>query len=410
MPYSQIATDRNIGIDYAAMRNYRLSRVREMMDRCGIGVLVTWDAWNMRYINAGYPTVPCRWAATMLSILCRGDEPILNATTVMDPFRLKDYYPWMPADHVVKNINSGKMAFTEPMWAGFMDKIEELRKQFGVEELPVGLDACPMPQLVAELFAKRGIPVVVPTEELRETRSIKSADEIACMKISAAIAESSLYEIQRAMHPAIRENDLVAIGVRKQYFHGTDEVVPPAVASGWRTNPMHCDYTDRLIMAGELTAVHMDAVCFNGYKTSLGRTFVIGRASQEQKDAYAQALKLMRDAIAAIRPGRTTADIQAAWPDSPAFWGYSEADDVRRCARGHGIGLIFEDGPWFSALDGHDPVTLRPGMTFALETWYGPKGADFGASIKETVLVTGEGCQVLTQYPVDQIIEIPLGQ
>ena len=49
-------------------------------------------------------------------------------------------------------------------------------------------------------------------------------------------------------------------------------------------------------------------------------------------------------------------------------------------------------------------------MTFALETWYGPKGADFGASIKETVLVTEEGCQVLTQYPVDQIIEIPLGQ
>ena len=69
MPYSQIATDRNIGIDYAAMRNYRLSRVREMMDRCGIGVLVTWDAWNMRYINAGYPTVPCRWAA-------RGNTPM----------------------------------------------------------------------------------------------------------------------------------------------------------------------------------------------------------------------------------------------------------------------------------------------------------------------------------------------
>lgn len=274
----------------------------------------------------------------------------------------------------------------------------------------MGLDACPMPQLVKELFEKRGIPMMVPTEELRETRGVKSPDEVACMKISAAIAESALYEMQKAMHPAVRENDLAAIGIRKQYFHGTDEVVPPAVVSGWRTNPMHCDFTDRLIMAGDLTAIHMDAVSFNGYKTSLGRTFVIGKATPEQHAAYATALRLMRDAIGAIRPGATTADIQAAWPNTPEFWGYTDPEDVRRCAWGHGIGLILEDGPWFSAVDGHAPVRLEPGMTLALETWYGPHGADFGASIKETVLVTEEGCEVLTHYPVDGIIEIPLGQ
>ena len=410
MSYSQIGTDRNIGINYAAMREYRLARVREMMDRNDIGLLVSWDAWDMRYINAGYPTVPCRWAATMLSILCRGDEPILQATTVMDPFRLKDYYPWLPADHVVKNINSGKIAFEEPMWATFMDKVEELLDKYGVRHLAVGLDACPLPQLAAQMFAKRGIKIVVPTEELREMRSVKSADEIACMKISAAIAESAMYEVQRTMHPAIRENDLVAVAVRDQYCHATDEVVPPAVVSGWRTNPMHCDYTDRLIMAGETTAVHIDAVSFNGYKTSLGRTFVIGKATQEQKDAYAVALKLMKNAIAAIKPGNTTADIQAAWPNDPGFWGYEDPADVRRFAHGHGIGLIFEDGPWFSAVDGHEPVELKPGMTFALETWYGPRGAKFGASIKETVLVTDEGCEVLTHYPVEGIIEVPLGQ
>ena len=41
MSYSQIGTDRNIGINYAAMREYRLARVREMMDRNDIGLLVS---------------------------------------------------------------------------------------------------------------------------------------------------------------------------------------------------------------------------------------------------------------------------------------------------------------------------------------------------------------------------------
>ena len=109
MPFGQYGTDKSIGIDYAAMREYRLARVREMMEREGYGIFITWDAWNMRYLNGGYPTVPCRWAATMFSILCRNDEPLLSATTVMDPFRLKEYYPWMPADHVTKDIGGGKM-------------------------------------------------------------------------------------------------------------------------------------------------------------------------------------------------------------------------------------------------------------------------------------------------------------
>lgn len=409
MPYGQIGTDRMIGIDYASMREYRLARVREMMDREGYGIFITWDAWNMRYINGGYPTVPCRWAATMFSILCRNDEPLLSATTVMDPFRLKDYYPWMPADHVTKDIGGGKMSFTRPMWENFIQTILDMMEKNGVSGMPIALDACPAPELVRDMFQERGATVVVPVEQLYELRSIKSKDELACINISAAIAESAMYDVHKALRPGVPEYMMTALGIKRQYFHDTDEVVPPAIISGKRTNPMHCDYTDQLIMAGETVAVHMDAVCFNGYKTSLGRTFVIGKATQEQKDAYAVALKLMKDAMAAIRDGASTNDIIAAWPDSPSFWGYDNWDECRRFAHGNGIGLIFEEGPFFSCADrDREGQTLREGMVLALETWYGPRGADFGASIKETVLVTKEGCKPITCYPVDQIIECPL--
>ena len=409
MPFGQYGTDKSIGIDYAAMREYRLARVREMMEREGYGIFITWDAWNMRYLNGGYPTVPCRWAATMFSILCRNDEPLLSATTVMDPFRLKEYYPWMPADHVTKDIGGGKMSFTRPMWENFVKTILEMMEKNGVSGMPIALDACPAPPLVREMFEERGCKVVVPVEELYDLRSVKSKDELYCIDVSCAMAESALYDVQKALRAAIPEHKLVALAIKNQYDNNCDEVVPPAVISGRRTNPMHCDFTDRLVMAGEPVIVQMDDVCFNGYKSSLGRTFVIGRATQEQKDAYAAALKLMKDAMSVIKAGANTNDILAVWPQSPDFWGYEDWNECRRFAHGHSIGLGFEEGAFFSCGDGKRAGTvLKAGMVLALETWYGTRGGSFGAGIKETVLVTEAGCEPLTQYPVDSIIEVPL--
>lgn len=410
--YSQNATDRYIGIDYVAMREYRENRVREMMKRENIGIMVSWDAWNMRYMACAYPTVPCRWAGTQVAVLCEGDYPIVSCSTVMDPFRMQDYFTWVPRDHVTKDLGGSRMAMSEAGWLGFVNFIIEKMKEFNVSEKKIALDMCPVPLLVHKMFRDRGIEVVVPMEQMAEVRSIKSIDEVACMKISCSVAEAAMYDIQKKLHPAIHENELTALGMRRQYELACDEVVPVNVASGWRTNPMHSDFTDRLILAGETVTVHVDDVCYNGYKSSLGRTFVIGKATEEQKEAYEKCYKLMTDAMNAIKPGNSTADVIKAWPNDPSFWGYEAPDDVRRFAHGNGIGLYFEDGYTFSCVDDpeEDKLVFKPGMTFALETWYGPRDGGFGCSIKETVLVNDDGCELLTQYPVEKIIEVPLGQ
>ena len=61
MTYGTMATDRLEGINYARMRKYRLNRTKEIMEKYGIGTIVTWDAWDMRYISSAYATVPCRY-------------------------------------------------------------------------------------------------------------------------------------------------------------------------------------------------------------------------------------------------------------------------------------------------------------------------------------------------------------
>ena len=69
MPFGTNGTDRYIGINYDRMRKYRLARVRQIMEKYGYGTLISWDAWNMRYMTGGFPTVPCRWSASMISVL-----------------------------------------------------------------------------------------------------------------------------------------------------------------------------------------------------------------------------------------------------------------------------------------------------------------------------------------------------
>lgn len=404
MPFGTNGTDRYMGIDYGRMRNYRLTRVREVMEKYDYGTLISWDAWNMRYMTGGFPTVPCRWSASMISMLCRGGEPLLSATTSFDPDDLKKSMPWLQKDYVTKDIGGGKLAFRREEWKGFISYACAFMERHGVAGKTIALDLPPAPALLKELFNERGYEVVIPTQAMCEMRMIKNPDEIACIRISAAIAEAAMADIGKQIHSCVTENKLSSIGLRREYFMGSDEVLPVNIASGPRTNPMHSDFTDRMLVAGDLVDVSVDAATYCAYKTSLGRTFSVGKATQAQKDAYAVAYDLMQHGLSAVKPGNTTADICAQWPSDPAFWGYSDISACQHFAKGHGIGLIFQEAPYFSCAY-NDAAELRPGMVLALETWYGPHGEDFGAGIKETVLVTQTGCELLTQYPSNKIIE-----
>jgi Xaa-Pro dipeptidase len=55
---------------------------------------------------------------------------------------------------------------------------------------------------------------------------------------------------------------------------------------------------------------------FNGYHTCYYRTFICGKPNKHQTEAYEKAFKWLSDAIDVIKPGATTADIAAAWPEA----------------------------------------------------------------------------------------------
>ena len=131
-----------------------------------------------------------------------------------------------------------------------------------------------------------------------------------------------------------------------------------------------------------------------GYNAELERGMVIGPPTDEQRRLFEHVVAAQEAAFAAIRPGVTCADVDGA------VMRYFEENDLLpywRQHTGHGIGLRNHEKPF---LDLGDHTVLRPGMVFTVEP--GVYDSELGGfRHSDTVAVTENGMQLLTDYPRD---------
>ena len=260
-----------------------------------------------------------------------------------------------------------------------------------------------------------GFKVVDPVFTMFKARSVKSVDEVACVRMACHSADAAFSAIRRAIRPGIRESELQGIGQEALFACGADESMDFVVASGPRTFPLHIDYTDRIIRPGDYIDIDINGNSYMGYKSCYYRTFICGEANEEQKEGFEVARKMMYDGMAQIKAGNTTADCLAVWPKSPEFWGYEK--DNRRILGGlclaHGIGLSLHEYPMFGVggpSETEVPVKFEEGMCIAVETYFGDRNHErhaYGTRVEECVAVTKDGYELLTRFPIDTIIECP---
>ena len=123
----------------------------------------------------------------------------------------------------------------------------------------------------------------------------------------------------------------------------------------------------------------------------------------EQRRYYDLAYRWLYDAIDKVRPGATTKEIAEVWPSAKETWGYEEEDQAAANLWGHGLGLAQYDTPVVSRIYSLDhPVVIEPGMSFALETQHG-KPLQWGVRLEEMLVVTEDGPEVTTQFPIEEI-------
>ncbi|MET4483607.1 Xaa-Pro peptidase family protein [Bradyrhizobium sp. F1.13.3] len=228
-------------------------------------------------------------------------------------------------------------------------------------------------------------------------RAIKSPQEIAYIRRAAEARNVGFKAAQQAAHPGRTENDVAAafhhaaISAGSEYMAG-----PPYIVSGPRTALPHGTWAGRRIEKGDLVQVEGSAN-WRRYSASLMRTWSMGKPSDDIRRAADASEAALDAAIAAIRPGSTSGDVDAACRSAVARAGLSHAF-VHRTGYSVGVGICpgWGEGAIMDLKEG-DSRVLEPGMVFHIVPVLFPEpSASVGASA--LVVVTETGAEIISDY------------
>jgi Xaa-Pro aminopeptidase len=399
---ASMAVDWEQRIDFARLRRERLERAKAALAASDLGALLLFDPNNIRYVTSTHIGEWARDKNARFALLCRDDDPILwDFGSAARHHQL--YAPWLPESSWRAGVTSMRGAM--PVETGVPDAMAEkialeLRER-GLLAEPLGVDMSDMVTLDA--LHRAGIATTDAQRVLLGARKTKTADEQALLKHAAAIVDAVYELIYELLRPGVREHEIVSQAMRLLFELGSEQVEAINAVSGDRCNPHPHVFSDRLIRPGD--QAFFDIIhSFMGYRTCYYRTFCVGSASQSQIDAYTQCRQWLDDAIELVRPGMTTDKIAEVWPTAQEL-GFPSEESCFGLQFGHGLGVGLYESPMISRLHSfQDPVTIEEGMVFALETYCPASDGESAARIEEEVLVTADGCEVLTKFPAEELL------
>ena len=170
------------------------------------------------------------------------------------------------------------------------------------------------------------------------------------------------------------------------------------VGSGPNGASPHHELSDRVVEDGDLVVVDIGGETATGYRSDCTRTYAVGRApGAEVAEWYAVLQEAQRASTAAVRPGVTAEQVDAAAREVIAAAGWGEYFIHRT---GHGIGLDTHEAPYIVA--GND-LPLEPGMAFSVEPGIYLPGR-CGARIEDIVVCTDDGVTALNEGPRELVV------
>jgi Xaa-Pro aminopeptidase len=240
-----------------------------------------------------------------------------------------------------------------------------------------------------EFFPRK--PKLIPATGLVESlREIKDEGEIDQIKACLKLHFKAIDFMKKVVKPGLTERQ---VALKLESFvksHGGEFSFAPIIASGPNSCYPHARVTDRILRNNEMVLMDF-GIDLNGYKSDLTRNFFLGRIAPRVKQVFDALTLAQREAVSLIKPGISLAavDVQARKVlrkfGLAKYFGHS---------LGHGVGLDIHEAPRLSSrstgiLEAGMVVTVEPGV-------YIP--GQFGIRVEDMVLVTNEGCEVLSGY------------
>lgn len=248
------------------------------------------------------------------------------------------------------------------------------------------------------VLAEGGVELVPSAGLVEGLRAVKDAEEIDAIRRAATLSDEVFGELAKERFTGRSESELVWWIERSYREAGADGAsFAPIVAAGPTGASPHADPGERVIEPRMLVTV--DAGCVvDGYCSDCTRTFSTGDPPDRLGEAYDLCLEAQLAGLAAVRPGVSGRDADAASrePIEAAELGWAYGHGL-----GHGVGIEVHETP---VLRPESKDVLEPGNVVTVEPGIYLPG-EGGVRIEDLVLVTADGCERLTQFP-KELIEV----
>lgn len=230
----------------------------------------------------------------------------------------------------------------------------------------------------------------ITSVNLDQLRILKDDYEISCLRKAADIANKAYNGIISCIRPGISENEVAFhLEMIMRKLGSERPAFTTIVASGKRGSLPHGIATEKLIVDGEFVTMDYGAV-YKGYHSDITRTVAVGNIDSEKRRLYDVVLNAQLLGIKHAVSG-----VSGSKPDVMVreYLKRENCEQYFTHGLGHGVGLEIHEAPRLSSKS--DCEKLLPGMIVTVEPGiYIPDCC--GIRIEDTVLVTAEGNEILT--------------
>lgn len=357
----------------------RLEAAAAAADRAGVAGLVVTPGYDLRYLLGSRAQTFERLTALVI--------PAVGAPVVVLP-RLE-----LAA---LRESAAADLGLAVQDWVDGENPYDIVADALGGHARAAVTDSMPALHLLP-LAARLGAVPVLGTQIMAGLRMVKDPAEIDALSAAGAAIDRVHARVPEFLKPGRTEADVAADITEAIVAEGHSEAAFVIVGSGPNGADPHHECSDRVLQAGDIVVVDIGGPVEPGYNSDSTRTYSLGEPSAEIAGQYAVLQRAQAAGVAAVRPGVTAEQVDAAARDVLAEAGLAEYFVHRT---GHGIGLSVHEEPYIVA--GND-LPLAPGMAFSVEPGIYFPGR-WGARIEDIVIVTADGALAVNDRPHDLIV------
>jgi len=270
-----------------------------------------------------------------------------------------------------------------------IDTVAALAHEYGLDR--IGFEAAHTNVIAFRRMSEKlsGVELVELGSKLDEIRICKDRDEIEQLSSVATLSSLALTAVLADIKPGVREIDIAMALEFEMRRRGADgKAFDFIVASGERGAMPHGRASDKIIRSGELVTIDFGALK-DGYHSDETVTVACGKPEIRAREIHSIVRTAHDLAIEAARPGISCRDLDEVARSDIRDKGFGEYFGH---GLGHGIGLEIHETPTLSP---RNTALLEEGMVITVEPGIYIPGFG-GVRIEDTVVVTRDGCRVLT--------------